>query len=245
MAPDTPTARPSPTPTLAPTATSPPTATYEPAPELNSAVAETALRAEGYKRYPIGEDSFFWDNGSGIVFYTYPDGLGISILNDPNNLAGREELIDKAIDTVAPLFAPGGISDLRDEAHAYADRVVSVTGEATVLDNGEEPWLGKLMEFNGYDTSIQNGPDALRVYVRLLFREYKCDMRKYSACYLTDAFDEFTGGLTLTFSTSCSIPVSSTLEVELRAAQHLDRAPRPASHSARAILPAGRPSRGR
>jgi hypothetical protein len=163
------------------------------------------LRAEGYKRYPFydsgtGQDAYFWDNGSGIVLYTYVDGLEISILNDPNNLPGRLNLLDQAMDLIAPLFAEGAISDLREEVHTYADRVVTVTGDPTVLDYGQEPWLGKLMEFNGYGTSIRNGADVLPVYLRLLFREYKCDMSKYLYCYFYDMPSmTYTGGATLTF----------------------------------------------
>jgi len=199
------TATPEPSKTLTPTRTRTPTPTYEPAPQINAGIIESTLRADGYKRYPFtdtstGEDAFFWDNGSGIVLYTYVDGLEINVLNDPNNLPGRLKLLDRAIEVIAPLFAQGAISDLRGEVHAYADRVITVTGDPTVLDYGQEPWLGKLMEFNAYSTSIRNGRDVLPVYLRLLFREYKCDMRKYTYCYFTEMPSmTYTGGATLTF----------------------------------------------
>jgi hypothetical protein len=211
-APPTPTAAPTPTPeptaTLPPTATAtvPPTATktpaptFEPAPDLDGAILEMALRAEGYRRYPFaGEDGFYWDNGSGIVFYTFPEGFEMGFLNDPRDLPGRIELIDQAIDIVAPHFAPGFVAGLQDEAHAYAGRVSSPAGEPEILDYGQEPWLGQLMEYGGYETWIQNGPQELYVYIRLLYREYLCDMTLYDYCYFTDMPSmTFSGAASLT-----------------------------------------------
>lgn len=197
------TTAPSATATVVPTATRTPTATFEPAPDLDASAIETALRAEGYKRYPFyagTESAFFWDNGSGIVFYTYTDGLEIAFLNDYGDLPGRLERLDQAIDTIAPLFSPQFVAGLRDEAHAYADRVVTFSGEPTILDYGQEPWLGKLMQFSGFETSARNGPEPLPIFISLLYREYKCDMSKYMYCYFNDMPSmTYTGGATLTF----------------------------------------------
>lgn len=191
---------PSATPTLPPTATKTPAPTFEPAPDLDSGILDTVLRAEAYRRYPFaGEDGFFWDNGSGIVFYTYPEGFEMSFLNDPRDLPGRVELIDQAIDIVAARFAPGFVSGLQEEAHAYAGRVASPTGEPTILDYGQDPWLGQLMEYNGYETSIRNGSQELYVYLRLLYREYLCDMSLYLYCYFNDMPSmTFSGAASLT-----------------------------------------------
>jgi hypothetical protein len=174
-------------PTLTSTATTPPTSTFEPAPDLDGGILETALRAEGYRRYPFaGEDGFYWDNGSGIVFYTYPEGFEMGFLNDARDLPGRLELIEQAIDIVAPHFAPGFVEGLLGEVHTYAGRVGAPSGEAVILDFGQEPWLGQLMEYNGYETWVRNGPSELFVYFRLLYREYLCDMTLYSYCYFID-----------------------------------------------------------
>jgi hypothetical protein len=196
---------PSATLTRAPTATRTPAPTFEQAPDFDPGLLEGALRTDGYKRYPFydastGADAFFWDNGSGVVFYTYDEGFEMSLLNDPHNLPGRVKLIDRAIDIVAPLFTSQFIDDLEEEAHDYAERVISVTGDPTVIDYGDEPWLGKLLEFNGYGTSIRNGSEDLPVYLRLLYREYKCDMNKYLYCYFYDMPTmTYSGGATLTF----------------------------------------------
>jgi hypothetical protein len=182
---DTPTAPPEPT--LTPTATRPPTPTFEPAPDLDGGIIETALRAEGYGRYPFaGEEGFYWDNGSGIVFYTYPEGFEMGFLNDARDLPGRLELIERAIGIVAPHFSPGFVAGLQGEVRAYAGRVGAPSGEPVILDYGQEPWLGELMQYNGYETWIRNGPSELYVYFRLLYREYLCDMTLYSYCYFTD-----------------------------------------------------------
>ncbi len=185
----TPSATPNPSPT--PTPTSTPSPTFEPAPDLDAGILETALRADGYRRYPFidtttGEDAFYWDNGSGIVFYTYPRGFEIAFLNDPDDLNVRIELIDQAIEIVSPLFAPGFVAALRDEAHAYTERVASPTGEPTVIDYGQDPWLGSLLEFNEHETTIRNGRQELSVYIRLLYREYLCDTSLYLYCYFYD-----------------------------------------------------------
>jgi len=192
------------TPTKAPTATRTPAPTFEPAPDLDAGILEATLRENGYKRYPFydastGEEAFFWDNGSGIVFYTYEDGFEMSFLNDPRNLPGRIKLIDRAIDMITPLFSSKFIEDLKQESHEYADRVISVSGDPTIVDYGEEPWLGKLLEFRGYGTSLQNGSQELPIYLRLLYREYKCDS-DYLYCFFYDMPTmTFTGGATLTF----------------------------------------------
>jgi hypothetical protein len=196
-----PTATPTNTRTPMPTRT--PTPTFEPAPELSTEAIHSTLHAAGFKRQPFytgsGEDAYFWDDGSGIVYYTYPNAISMSMLYDSDDAAGRSELIDKGIDAIAPLFAAGAVAKLREEAHAYSDRVTGISGDPTILDYGQEPWLGKLMEFNGYGTSIRNGADDLRVYLRLLYREYKCDMSKYVYCYYADMPSmTFTGGDTLT-----------------------------------------------
>ena len=197
----TPTPRPTSTPV--PTATRTPTPTFEPAPVVSPELIDSTLRAEGYKRSPFylstGEEAYFWDNGSGISFYTYPDGIEMTMLNDPNNLPLRLEMIDEGIDTIAPFFAPGAVVALRQEAHAYADRTLTVSGDPEILDYGEEPWLGKLMEFNAHRASVRNGGNELPVYFRLLYREYKCDMTRYLYCYYIEMPSmTFTGGDTLT-----------------------------------------------
>jgi hypothetical protein len=193
------------TPTLIPTSTRTPTATFEPAPRLDGGTMETTLRADGYRRYPFvtsgtGEDAFFWDNGSGIMFYTYPDSFEIGFLNDPRDLSGRVELIDQAIEVVTPLFAPSFVAGLQDEAHAYAERVASPTGDPTILDYGQDPWLGELLEYNGYGTLLRDGPYELSVYLSLLHREYRCDMTQYSYCYFIDMPSmTFVGDASLTY----------------------------------------------
>ena len=179
-----------PTPTIIPP-TRTPSPTFEPAPELNPVTLEKILRAEGYKRYPFkdtktGESAFFWDNGSGITFNTYSDGFSISFLNDANNPASRPQLIDSALKIVSPLLTTQAVEVLRQELYDYADRVISVSGDPTIIDYGMEPDLGRLMEFNGYDTSIQDGSYTLPVYTRLLFREYYCDPSLYYFCYFYD-----------------------------------------------------------
>lgn len=197
-----PTARPTSTPVPRPTPS--PTPTAEPAPQLDVGVLETRLRELGYKRYPFsdgnGGTAFFWDNGSGIVLYVYDSGFELSFLNDHSNLDGRRKLIDQSIDLVEPLFSSQFAEGLREEAHGYAGRVSSASGEAMILDYGQEPWLGKLLLFNGYETSIQNGSRRLPVYIRLTFREYKCDMSRYAYCYFYDMPTiTFTGEASLTF----------------------------------------------
>ena len=197
-----PTRAPSATATMAPTATHTPTATFEPAPDLDSSAIETALRAEGYKRHPFysgSETAYFWDNGSGIAFQTYSDSLQIAILNDTSDLPARLGRLDQAIDVLAPLFSSQFLTGFRNEAHSYADRVVTFSGEPTILDYGQEPWLGKLMQFNAYETAAQNGREVLPIYFALLYREYKCDMRKYQYCYFSEMPSmTYTGGATLT-----------------------------------------------
>ncbi len=201
----TPTQVPTATPTTAPTPTRTPAPTFEPAPDLDAAVVETTLRAEGYKRYPFydantGADAFFWDNGSGVVFYTYDDGIDISFLNDARNLPARVRLIDKAIDILTPLFTSSFVDGLRQETQSYAERVTSAAGDPTIVDYGQEPWLGKLLEYNGSFTEVRNGAHVLPVYLRLLIREYKCDMSKYLYCYFYDMPSmTYTGEATLTF----------------------------------------------
>ena len=102
-----------------------------------------------------------------------------------------------AIDTIAPLLAPGAVTALREQAHSYAERVVSVSGEGEVLDYGEPPQYGKLLEFNGLPTFIRNGGDTLPVYMRLLYREYQCPVNYY-CWYIEMPSMTFTGGDTLT-----------------------------------------------
>jgi hypothetical protein len=200
--PPVPTSTPMPTATAAPTRT--PAPTFEPAPHIDAAVVEAALREAGYGRYPFivsdtGEDAYYWDNGSGIVFYTYSSGFEMAFLNDSRHLNVRIDLIDQAIQIVSPLFAQGFISALQEEAHGYTGRVPGPTGEPTILDYGQDPWLGELLEFNGYEATIRNGSQELYVYVRLLYREYLCDMSRYSYCYFTDMPSmTFTDGASLT-----------------------------------------------
>lgn len=183
-----------PTSTLTPTKIPPtltPSPTLETAPELNSATLEKLLRANGYKRYPFkevnsGETAFFWDNGSGITFNTYSDSFSLSFLNDANNPSSRIKLIDQALEIVSPLLTTRAIEELRLELYDYADRVVSVSGDSTIIDYGKEPDLGKLLEFNGRDASIQDGSDKLPIHTRLLFRQYFCDPALYYYCFFYD-----------------------------------------------------------
>jgi len=183
--------------TRVPSATPPPTATFEPAPAHDTATVESILRAEGYKRQPIAEDAWFWDNGSDVAFNTSPFGIEALFLNDPGDEAGRLKLIDKALEILAPLFTSKFIAAVREEAHNYAGRVITVSGDPEILDYGNGGSLGKLMQFNAYQTSAQDGPDLLPVEMSLLFREYKCP-RGYRCRFSEMPSMAFTGGATLT-----------------------------------------------
>jgi len=192
------TALPSATSTPVPTATRTPAPTYEPAPAHDAAIVESILREKGYKRYPIGENAWFWDNGTGVVFETYSFGLEARFLNDPGDQAGRLQRIDKALEILAPLFTRQFLADVQQEAHGFAGRTITVTGDPVILDYGNGGSVGKLMQFNAYDTSIRNGPVVLPVEMSLLFREYHCEDGYY--CYFSDMPTmTFTGGATLTF----------------------------------------------
>jgi hypothetical protein len=201
-----PTLTPKPT-VIPPTLT--PSATFEPAPELNSTTLEKVLRAEGYKRYPFkeantGETAFFWDNGSGITFNTYSESFSISFLNDANNPSSRAKLIDRALEIVGPLLTTRAVEELRQELYDYADRVITVSGDPIIIDYGMPPDLGKLMEFNGSDTSIQDGSNKLPVHTRLLFRQYFCDTTLYYYCFFYDM-------PSMTFSGEASLTIFDVL----------------------------------
>jgi hypothetical protein len=57
-----------------------------------------------------------------------------------------------------------------------------------------------LFEYNAESLTIPNGRNRLPVTIRLLTRQYKCDMNKYLYCFFYDMPSmTFTGDASLTF----------------------------------------------
>jgi hypothetical protein len=176
----------------------------EPAPAFSAASLEILLRENGYKRQPFttidNEQGYSWFNGSNTVFYTYPDRFEIEILDDQRDLKGRVDRMNKSLDMVASLFAPGFIADLKNEMEAYSRETPFISGEPKVLYEGDGDLMGRLYEYNGKDMVLRNGSEDIPLRMSLQFQEYKCDPSLYEYCYFGNMPNmTYSGDASLTF----------------------------------------------